>query len=203
MKRFSVLLPAALCGMLILGICAGVRRVVELARVPAFASVDAIELRYARQINRLCRLAEDSGMLSRHYTNNEIDRSLFGSPEILDASIKTGPHSYRSVFESDYGYRTRRAYVYFEPKLGEAVVNRLYDATDTGQQIEVVEYRRAVANDKGELLEIHLLFSLDGLRDAQHTTGPNKMLDRSGDYGPREWLGVLVAARSTSSFGKQ
>ena len=161
--------------------CSGVTRRSGRVQPPQRASTttvlrnaSAIESRYAPQLSRLAELAQDSEMLARHYQNNPVDEHLFASPEILDASIKTSPHSRRSISSRDYNYKTRSAYLYKEPTLGgRAAVNRLYDVTESGASIDVVEYRRPVTNDKGERLEIELLLSLDALRTGR-ANGPNQ-----------------------------
>lgn len=180
MKRLRIFLAVLSCVVVAVGLYMAVRRAIELGRIPAYASESVLEARYPKQIARLRSLAESSKDLSRHFTNNEIDQDLFASPEILSASIKTSSNVYRSVSERSHSYKLRKMYWYREPKIGESVANRLYDTTESGDEIDVVEYRCPVINDKGDVMEIYLLFCLDALRSAENMRRPNHAMHGSG-----------------------
>jgi hypothetical protein len=143
-------------------------------RLPPYARIDAIEERFASQIERLREIAlTDTGMFTATPATQDRDRELLAVPGILEASTefsRGGWRTYASEFNSSGtwspGFRSKP-----KPAPNRPVLNKIDFWPRGGAKIEILEYAGVVVRGDGSLREYRILLDLGELRSLWEAEG--------------------------------
>lgn len=131
--------------------------------VPPFATVEAIEQNYERQIHRVLELAQNRQRVLSHSFKEPSDVVLFNAPEILEAKVETTPNSYRPLGSKLYNFKSRISVLPRQPSSGIAVVNRYWDTQPDDNKLTVLEYNRRTRDNEGSEVGVILLLDFSAL----------------------------------------
>ena len=139
---------------------------VSRPRLPPYARLDAIEARFASQIERLREVALTStGTMggAEGIRQEERDRELFDAPAILRAQAQFSDDGWRA-YGSGFDYVRGRAWFVSKPSPNRSVVNRYLYQLENGGELETLEYAGAVVRPDGSRREYKILFDMAELR---------------------------------------
>jgi hypothetical protein len=162
MNRKSAVMLSVVGIVLFVLLVWGLKLVPTSRSVPPFATVEAIEQNYERQIHHLLELVRNRQLVLSHHFNDPTDVVLFNAPEILEATLNPVPHGYKPLGSKLYEFKSRHSVLPRQPCIGIAVVNRHWDTQPDGNKLTVLEYHRRTHDDEGSEVGVILLldFSL-------------------------------------------
>ena len=160
MNRKTVVMLSVLGIVLFAVLAWGLILLFRSERVPPFATVEAIELNYGRQIHRLLQLAQNSQLIPSITFNDPADVVLFKAPEILEARVASSPYGGSPLGSKLYNFKSRFSVLPRQPSLGIAVVNRHWDTLPNGNKLTVLEYHRCTRDDQGAEVGVILVLDL-------------------------------------------
>lgn len=132
-------------------------------RLPPYAQIAAIEVRFAPQIGRLRELAltstATSGGSVERIQEEEQDRELFDVPGILSAQAQFSDHGWRG-YRPGFDYIRGRSWFFSKPSPNRSVVNKYVYELRSGGEVETLEYAGVVVRPDGSHREYTILFDM-------------------------------------------
>ena len=176
MNRKTVVM-LSIVGIVLFVLLAWGQKVVPTSRsVPPFATVEAIEQNYERQIHRVLELAHNRQLVLSHSFNDPTDVVLFNAPEILEARVASSPYGGSPLGSKLYKFKSRFSVLQRQPSIGIAVVNRHWDTQADGNKLAVLEYNRRTRDDEGSEVGVILLLDFSALEQKTAKRAPNNSL---------------------------
>jgi hypothetical protein len=154
---------AVVLGTLLLAALAiplGVR--IKASLLPQRLRPSALEAKYAPQFERLRQLAEDWDVEGARWSRDQrtSSKALFSLPEILEARVESGPHSWIVVSGKSFNFERGTAWFTQEPSLESPVVNTyLYKHYD-GSTTRAAEYSNIIEDNAGIRRQYTVLFDV-------------------------------------------
>ena len=146
---------------------------VSLPRLPPYARLDAIEARFAPQIERLRELALTSTATiggAERIQEEEQDRELFDETGILSAAAQFANDGWREYVPGFDSVRGRSWFV-SKPSPNRSVVNKYLYELRNGGEVETLEYAGVVVRQDGSHRKYKILLDMAYLRSRWETEG--------------------------------
>ena len=142
-------------------------------RLPPYARLEAIEARFAPQIERLrMTVLTSTGAVTVNETleQEELDRKLFDVPGILSAQAQMTKDGWKG-YGPGFDYVRGRAWFVRRPAPGSPVVHKYVYQLKNGAEVETVQYSAMVALPDGSEHVYQILFDLNYLRSRWEAEG--------------------------------
>jgi hypothetical protein len=160
------------CALMLLGVVlfAAAFLIFAQPRLPAYARIDAIEERFAPQIERLRTIAlTNTGGFTAG--SNQPDRDLFAVPGMLRAMVEISRNSWTQYYGAEFDYGGTWSRVEREPAPNRPVVTQLFRRLGSGDELVALEYDGVVVRPDGSRRQYRITLDARELRSRWEAEG--------------------------------
>jgi hypothetical protein len=160
---------AVILGILLLSVLTvvlGVR--IKTFLQPKHLQPAVLEAKYALQFQRIRQLAQDWGADGPRWSPDQSvsNMGIFSLPEILEARVQSGSHSWRVVSEKSFRFESGQAWFTQEPSLESPAVNTYRYKHLDGSTTRVAEYSNIMEDKAGVRRQYTVLFDVNAMPDS-------------------------------------